>query len=168
MSGVGCSGTSQTALPPEKLPAACSVVGVLSDNGGGTGPTIDLSPVIPDTVRRVQADTDPKPKGGMRAVMKNVDVPKSALRQGVEGRAYVGFVVGTDGRAHNAKVLKEVQSESDAAYERAVQEFHRAAVQAVRQTRFAPGVRDGTPICTATSIPVTLRQRTPFRSSGGL
>jgi TonB family protein len=46
--------------------------------------------------------------GVIQDIIKNFKYPKKARKEGIEGRAYVSFVVETDGKVREAKVLNNV------------------------------------------------------------
>ena len=74
--------------------------------------------------------------------------PRTMQSRGVSGTVYVVFIVGTQGRVHEAKVQKSTHST-----------FERPALEAVRRWKFEPGKRNGKP--------VEFRMRVPIKFSQG-
>ncbi len=64
-----------------------------------------------------------------------VDYPRSAWRKKIEGRVVVSFLVETDGRAYDVRVVR-----SDHPV------LAPAALKGIRDARFVPGMRNGSPI----------------------
>jgi TonB family protein len=153
----GCTGASEStsASYPEGFPEACSTVGIPAAlEGGESGVPMSPDAVVPDTVQRVNTTTGPSVKGGWQTLVENIDYPELALREEIGGEMYVGFIVGTDGRAYNVRILRGMEKRGAA-----VDQIHAATVQGVRRTRFQPGKKDGQPICVPTSTRITLRVR---------
>lgn len=92
------------------------------------------------------ADTPPKIVGGMRALMMEVNYPMAAMRRGIEGRVFVQFVVTTEGKPVDIKVLKSAHRHLD-----------RAAVKGVEKMTVEPGALNGEPTNVVMSLPVTFR-----------
>jgi protein TonB len=64
-----------------------------------------------------------------------------------EGRLFVSFTVGTDGRAHDARVVKTFDPR-----------FNEAVLQVVRQlTGFTPGQQQGKPVAINFTLPITFK-----------
>ena len=95
--------------------------------------------------------TTPKLRGDMRPIY-----PPSMRMAGVEGTVTVGFVVKKDGSVVEAKVAKvTVEPALQGARLREAQlEFGAAALSAVTQWRFYPGLNYGEPVDTQMQVPV--------------
>lgn len=85
----------------------------------------------------------PKIVGGLGAYYIHIDYPESAVRQGVEGRLVLSFIVDTEGHTSEIEVLQSLHPACDS-----------AAVQALRRTRFVPGSQDGEPVQVKMRLPV--------------
>jgi protein TonB len=80
--------------------------------------------------------------------------PPQAMRAGIEGHVTLEVVVKSDGTIGDVRVLKSL----DAQYG-----LDQAAVSAVRQWQFTPGLRGGTPVNVLVTVEIafTLRRRPP-------
>ncbi|MCR6687550.1 energy transducer TonB [Pseudoxanthomonas sp.] len=74
--------------------------------------------------------------------------PRDALRSGSEGRVVVSIEVGADGTPTDVSV---VERSGDRALDR-------AALQAARQWRFEPAIRDGKAVAATVRLPVDFRR----------
>lgn len=102
----------------------------------------------------------PHIKGGLGALYLNIDYPRAAREQGVEGRLLVTFTVHPSGTATDIDVIRPLHPLCDS-----------AAVQALRTVRFAPGQKNGTPVPVRMTLPIRFRLLQPkapaTASSGG-
>ena len=71
--------------------------------------------------------------------------PEEALRDSLEGKVFVKFIVNVDGSVSNVRVL------------RGPEVFHQAAIDAVSQFRFKPAEHNGKPVAVWMTQPVTFR-----------
>jgi TonB family protein len=69
-----------------------------------------------------------------------------ARQAGIEGTVRLSVHIGTDGRAHDIRVIEGLGYGLDT-----------KAVDAVRQWRFRPGMKDGAPVVIAANIEVEFR-----------
>ena len=80
-------------------------------------PFQEVEEEVVETVFHI-VETYPEPIGGFAAfysfVGENLKYPRSAIKQGVEGKVFVQFVVETDGALSNFKVIKGIGPECDA------------------------------------------------------
>src|SRR5690606_28466070 len=71
----------------------------------------------PDDAPFIFVEEDPMPADGMSSfytyLSKNLNYPQKAIRNHVEGKVYIQFVVNTDGSLTNLKVLKGISPECD-------------------------------------------------------
>jgi TonB family protein len=93
----------------------------------------------------------PEFPGGMEAMMQflkeNVSYPETAFKAGVQGRVIVSFIVNTDGRINNVKVVRKVKDDLDA-----------EAVRVVgAMPRWKPGMQKGQPVRVKYTLPITFR-----------
>jgi TonB family protein len=68
---------------------------------------------------------------------------KSARKQGIQGTVTLSAVIGTDGKAHDVKVVKSLEPSLDA-----------NAIEAVKTWKFAPATKDGHPVAVALRLDI--------------
>lgn len=86
--------------------------------------------------------------GGLEAVQRLIRYPEMARRAGIEGVVYVQFVIDEEGRVINPVVLRGIGGGCD-----------EAAVAAVLQVRFRPGMQRGRAVRVQYAIPVRFSLR---------
>ncbi len=91
-------------------------------------------------------DQMPQIIGGIGEVYKNITYPTKALNNRTEGRVFVQFVVNKDGKVKNPKILKDI---GDGCGD--------AAIAALQNVNFTPGVLDGVPVSVSYTLPVTFK-----------
>ncbi len=100
-----------------------------------------------------QVEQMPEYPGGMPALMEflrnNVKYPQDALKQKVEGRVMVQFVVETDGSITDLKVAKKVFPSLDAEGIRV----------AKAMPKWTPGKQNGKPVRVQYNLPIVFRLR---------
>ena len=123
---------------------------VRSDDASAPAPPRPPAPA--DTTDEVYevAEVQPELIGGLAGLQQNVVYPEDARAEDVEGQVVVQFVVDKQGGVENPVVLR---SPDDRLAE--------AAIAAVRQARFRPGMQRGEPVRVRFAVPIT------FRLSGG-
>lgn len=84
--------------------------------------------------------------GGLEALQRSIQYPDMARRSGIEGRVFVQFVVDEQGRPSEVQAVRGIGGGCD-----------EAAVNAVRNARFTPGLQRGRPVKVRMSLPVTFR-----------
>lgn len=84
------------------------------------------------------------------ALLKSVApvYPPAARRAGKTGTVYVAVIIGTDGTVADAKVTSSTDPE-----------FNAPALNAVRQWRYKPAKKDGTPVAIAITVPLLFQLR---------
>ncbi|WBO86155.1 energy transducer TonB [Hymenobacter yonginensis] len=87
-------------------------------------------------------------RGGQDALLSfiahNVRYPGTALRNKVQGKVQVGFVLSAKGEIENVRVIQSLSPETDA-----------EAMRVVRQLRsFQPGRKDGQPVRVSYTVPI--------------
>lgn len=107
--------------------------------------------------------------GGLEGLMARVTYDEMARRLGIEGMAYVQFVVMEDGSVTEVKVVRDNFDQSfpsfedlspaaratrRAAYEDRAQALRRSAVYAVETSRFEPGLQRGRPVRVRYTLPL--------------
>ncbi len=73
--------------------------------------------------------------------------PEEALRDSLEGKVFLKFIVNVDGSVSDVKVLRTTGSEV----------FQKAAIDAISQYRFKPAEHNGKPVAVWMTQPVTFR-----------
>lgn len=93
-------------------------------------------------------EEDPTPADGMQSfynyLSKNLHYPQKAIRNRVEGKVYIQFIVNTDGSLTDLKVLKGISPECD-------QEALRVLSNA---PKWKPGKQRGRPVRVRMSMPI--------------
>lgn len=103
----------------------------------------------PDSLVDV-ADVQPVLIGGLAALQRGVVYPEAERRAGAQGRVIVQFVVDEAGAPTDIQVVRSVSSGLDS-----------AAVVAVQDARFTPGLQEGRAVKVRFTLPVTFRLATP-------
>jgi TonB family protein len=126
--------------------------------GGGCsgGKTVTLPEHPPKVLRPVQYDTvyansavdnPPEVRGGMEAVVEEMESPDGAL-QGVDGRVEVQFVVSSEGEATNVQVVQ-------AGYP----PYEREARRVILTLDFLPGQLEETTVPVRMTLPFAFHKR---------
>jgi TonB family protein len=116
------------------------VVAELDEHVGGSGADVvdqpDVMPTFPGGVEAIG-----------RVLSRELEYPKKEMKKGVQGRVIVSFVVQTNGKVGDVKVMKSVSPGLDA-----------EAVRAVKQLRgWNPGTKNGQPVNTRYTLPVNFK-----------
>ena len=104
---------------------------------------------LPDTTDEVFEVVDDPPVliGGLAGIQERLEYPELQRRAGVEGRAVLQFIVEKDGGVSELQVIRSSGNDG----------LDRAAMAAVRPSRFEPGRVDGEPVRVRFAVPVTFR-----------
>lgn len=94
----------------------------------------------------VMVDEMPEPIGGLYAIQSKIKYPEAAKNQGIEGKVYIQAFINESGNVDNAKVIKGIGGGCD-----------EAALDAVMQTKFKPGILKGKQVKVQVSIPITFK-----------
>ncbi len=94
----------------------------------------------------VVVETMPSLKGGLADLQRKVKYPEMARRAGIEGRVTVQFIVNEQGRVENPRVIRGIGGGCD-----------EAALEAVRNAEFSPGMQRGRPVRVQYSLPIVFR-----------
>lgn len=89
-------------------------------------------------------DEMPEIVGGLSSLYNQIEYPRQAVRQGVEGRVFVQFVVDESGNAVDPVILRDIGAGCG-----------EAAVKAIQKVKFTPGKQNGTPVKVKFSLPVS-------------
>lgn len=88
----------------------------------------------------------PEPIGGMQAIYENIRYPELARRAGIEGRVVVQFIVDEEGNVVNPTVIRGIGGGCD-----------EAAIAAVRDVKFIPGMQRGRNVKVQFQLPIVFR-----------
>ena len=91
-------------------------------------------------------DIMPEPIGGIEAIMKNVVYPESAREEGIQGKVIVKLIVDEKGNVSSTEVVQSVNKELD-----------KAAITAIKKTKFTPSMTDNKPLKCEIAIPVKFK-----------
>ncbi|MFV1883471.1 MAG: energy transducer TonB [Balneola sp.] len=94
----------------------------------------------------VVVETMPQLKGGLADLQRKVKYPEMARRAGIEGRVTVQFIVNEQGKVENPRVIRGIGGGCD-----------EAALEAVKQASFSPGMQRGRPVRVQYSLPIVFR-----------
>lgn len=89
-------------------------------------------------------DEMPEIVGGLSSLYSQIEYPRQAIRQGVEGRVFLQFVVDESGNVVDPAVLRDIGAGCG-----------EAAVEAIKKVKFTPGKQNGTPVKVKFSLPVS-------------
>ena len=106
---------------------------------------IDFVEVDSTKVYKV-VDQMPELIGGVKAIYKEIQYPKRAIKAGVEGRVFLQFVVDEKGDVQDPKVLRGIGTGCD-----------KAAIAALKKVKFKPGVHKGEKVKVQYSLPITFK-----------
>src|SRR5690606_38550688 len=113
-------------------------------------PHVEMPPVVepppPPEHVFVAVEQMPELVGGIQGLQGRIQYPEMARRAGIEGRVFVQFVVNEQGVPSDIRVVRGIGGGAD-----------EAAVAAVRESRFTPGLQRGRPVKVRMSLPVTFR-----------
>lgn len=112
---------------------------------------IDLPPPPPPSDDEeedffVVVETMPQLQGGLADLQRKVRYPEMARRAGIEGRVTVQFIVNEQGLVENPRVIRGIGGGCD-----------EAALAAVKQAKFSPGMQRGRPVRVQYSLPIVFR-----------
>ena len=83
----------------------------------------------------------------LKYIMENIKYPKQAMKEGIQGRVTVSFIVEKDGRVSNVRLLRSVQSALD-----------KEAIRVVKSMpKWTPGKHNGKPVRVRFNLPVMFK-----------
>jgi protein TonB len=91
-------------------------------------------------------DKYPEPIGGIESMIKNVVYPVSAKEAGIQGKVLVKTIIDEKGNVIETEVVQSVNAECD-----------KAAMDAIKKTKFTPGIKDNKPVKAEVTIPVMFK-----------
>jgi TonB family protein len=95
----------------------------------------------------VTVEEMPSPIGGMRAIQEGIHYPEIAKRAGVQGRVYVKAFIDENGNVAQAEIIKGLEGGG----------LNEAALEAIKATKFKPGIQNGKPVKVQVSIPIMFK-----------
>jgi protein TonB len=87
--------------------------------------------------------------GGIASVQQRIKYPELARNAGIEGRVVVQFVVTSEGKVANPRVVRGIGGGCD-----------EAALEALEYAEFQPGYQRGRPVNVSYSLPITFSLQT--------
>lgn len=120
-------------------------------NALGMEPEMPPAPPTPGSTSNkedffVVVEEMPELIGGLASVQSKIEYPEMARRAGIEGKVYIQFIVNENGDVENPRVIRGIGGGAD-----------EAALDAVRDAKFKPGVQRGRPVKVQYSLPVVFR-----------
>ena len=91
-------------------------------------------------------DVFPTPIGGMKAIAEHVVYPEVAKTNKLEGKVLVKVLIDEKGNAASTEILESLSIECD-----------KAAVDAIKNVKFNPAIKDGKKIKCEVVIPVQFK-----------
>ncbi len=88
----------------------------------------------------------PTPVGGMYAIQEKITYPEKAKVNGVQGRVFVKAFINEQGDVDKVELLKGIGAGCDS-----------VAMNAIKQTKFNPGMQKGKPVKVQVSIPIVFK-----------
>ncbi|MFW6347102.1 MAG: energy transducer TonB [Cyclonatronaceae bacterium] len=95
----------------------------------------------------VVVENMPEMQGGQSALYEALEYPDMARRAGIEGRVIVQFIVDEQGNVQNPQVVRSAGAGG----------LDEAAIEAIRQMTFSPGMQRGRPVRVQMTQPVIFR-----------
>jgi protein TonB len=88
----------------------------------------------------------PKLKGGYASLLNAIQYPEEARLKNIEGRVFVQFIIDTEGKVRTPEVIRGIGYGCD-----------EAALEAVKQLEFEPGVQRGRTVNVRYSLPIVFK-----------
>ena len=86
-------------------------------------------------------------KGGFAAVGKKIKYPNIAKQMGMQGVVYIGFIVNSEGKVENPKILKSVAKILDEGAIRVIE----------KEIEFEPGYQEGKAVPVRFVLPIKFK-----------
>jgi len=93
-----------------------------------------------------ELDKIPFPVGGIEQIAKNVVYPASAKESKLQGEVLIKTTINENGDVSSTEVVKSLEKECD-----------NAAADAIKKTKFTPGIKDGKAVESKITIPVRFK-----------
>lgn len=110
-------------------------------------PPVEIKQITEEVPYFVAVEEMPEPIGGIAAIQKRVVYPKIASLSGVEGKVIINAYVNETGNVTKAEVVKGIGAGCD-----------EAAIDAVINTKFKPGMQRGKPVNVKITIPIIFKK----------
>lgn len=94
----------------------------------------------------LSVDKEPELEGGIKAFYYKMKYPKEAIKEKIEGRVLVQFIVNSNGKVENAEVIQGIGGGCD-----------EEALSLVKTAKFKPGIKDGKPVNVQMVLPIEFR-----------
>ncbi len=91
-------------------------------------------------------DSFPTPVGGMIAIQKLIQYPEGAKNNGIQGTVIISAEIDAKGNVTNTKILEGIYPDCD-----------EVAVNAIKQVKFNPAIRNNLPVKSEVVIPVSFK-----------
>ena len=91
-------------------------------------------------------DKYPEPIGGIEAMIKNVVYPVSAKEAGIQGKVLVKTIIDEKGNVVETEIIESVNADCD-----------KAAMDAIKKTKFTPGIKNNKPVKAEVTIPIMFK-----------
>ncbi len=101
---------------------------------------------VSEFAQEEKLDKYPNPVGGIEEMIKNVVYPQSAKDQGIQGKVFVKVIIDEKGNVVETEVVKGVNADCD-----------KAAMDAIKKTKFTPGIKDKKPVKAEVVIPIMFK-----------
>lgn len=85
----------------------------------------------------------PGPIGGMYAIQEKIQYPETAKRSGIQGKVMIQAFIDENGKVIHTKLLNGIGGGCD-----------EIALDAIKQTKFNPGIQNGKPVKVQVTIPI--------------
>ncbi|MCB1060224.1 MAG: energy transducer TonB [Calditrichaeota bacterium] len=95
---------------------------------------------------KADLDSFPMPVGGMVALMQQVVYPKSASKDGIEGKVLISAVIDVNGKVSKAEIMSGVRQDLD-----------QAALTAVQNIEWTPAMKNKQAVEAAVVVPVLFK-----------
>jgi len=119
-------------------------------NIGGDAPPLPVPPKPPlaedEIVPFEKLEAYPEPVGGMQSIISKIHYTEIAVRAGIEGTVIIEAILSKTGEVIEAYVIKKIGGGLD-----------QIALQAVKDTKFRPGMQRDKPVKVKLSVPVKFR-----------
>lgn len=116
---------------------------------------VEFEPLEEEEVEEIfyVVENQPEPVGGYEAfyqyVGNNLEYPRPALRNRIQGRVYIQFIVGKDGSISNANVIKGIDESCD-----------KEALRVIKNApKWKAGSQRGVPVKVYMTIPIVFKLR---------
>lgn len=92
------------------------------------------------------AEVMPEVEGGLASIVKKIEYPAIAKKAGIMGKVYVMAFIDEAGNVNDVKVIKGIGGGCD-----------EAAVEAIKKSKFSPGLNANKPVKVKLSLPITFQ-----------